>query len=67
MKGNVTLSYCKLFVEIYGSIFKKNLVEIGIGPICDTNSRRSLNEGIRPGKQCTLEIQRSICSKIVSI
>ena len=27
IKGNLFLSYCKLFVEIYGSVFKKSLGE----------------------------------------
>ena len=33
---------------------------------CDTGLRRSLREGIRPGKQCALEIRRSVFSTIVS-
>ena len=42
-KGNVFLSYCKLFVEIYGSVFKKSLgknLNLVRAPH-DTSSRRA--------------------------
>ena len=46
IKGNIFLSYCKLFVVIYGSIFEKFLDEnlnLALAPR-DTSSRRSLSE-----------------------
>ena len=49
-----------------GKVFENNLDEnliLAWAPH-DVSLRGSLNEDIRSGKQCTLEIQGSICSRI---